>query len=70
MKPVVGLLAYLAAGGAFVASIGRTRLKWDEPPTRARRTIAVLSWPVIVALVVAGTWDFPPHEGPPGEEGM
>jgi hypothetical protein len=67
MKTTIGVLAYLAAGTALLTSIGRSRLQWDEPPTPARRAITVAAWPLILAMVLAGAWDFPKQESPTDE---
>jgi hypothetical protein len=68
MKTAFGLLSYLAAGSFLLASIGRSRLQWDEPPTLARRAITVAAWPMILAMVIRGTWDLSREENQ--EEGV
>ena len=63
MKTSIGVLSYLAAGSMLLVSIGRSRLKWDEPPTPSRRVITVAAWPLILAMVIAGIWDCRRNEG-------
>jgi hypothetical protein len=69
MRTAIGVLGYLAAGSVLLASIGRSRLQWDEPPTPARRVITVAAWPVILVMVIRGAWDFP-HDDRPRDEGV
>jgi hypothetical protein len=42
------VLAYFAAGGALLRSVGRSRLQWDDPPTAFRRLVVVTAWPLIL----------------------
>lgn len=64
------VLAYFAAGGSLLGSVGRSRLQWDEPPTPFRRMVVVAAWP----LILLHNWraffqpTFPRQS--PGDEGV
>ena len=53
----IAALAYFAAGGALLTSIGRSRVTWDDPPTLGKRLVTVTAWPVILAMILARAWD-------------
>jgi hypothetical protein len=59
MNLFIATAVYLGCGAAFLGSIGkkRSRLQWDDPPTRARRLLIVGAWPLILLMTMLGAWE-------------